>query len=321
MSGAPAGAAPLLVAEAARIAVDGAVAIDRLDCEAHGGLLVVAGDADAFVAAISGAPLGLVDSAQKAQAGEVGPLSGFARVVSGSLRVAGHEAGSPSLVATIGYAPLDPPVTHDQTAGDYASASLRLALARSTKITRALIDRKLAWIFERTGVTGGPKRRFGTYSLPEKRAFFVGLAAAADVEVLVADRPLAGLDGQAAAFVLAALERAGGGRRAIVRVTSLTPGTAEGDFARRADQVAVFSAGGLGFFGPLGARPAGERLYRVTVRSGAEALRAALGEAGLQLEGGPAHFTLALPAGRRPVEVLRAAAQARATVVEVTPLM
>ncbi len=321
MSGLPAGAAPLLVAEAARIAVDDAVAIDRVDCESRGGLLVVAGDADAFIAAISGAPLGLVESVEKARAGEIAPLSGYARVTSGSLRVAGHDAGSPALAAALGYAPLDPPTTHDQTAGDYASASLRLALARTTRITRALVDRKLAWIFERTGITGGPKRRFGTFSLPEKRAFFLALAAAGDAEVLLADRPLAGLDGQAGAFVLGALERAGGGRRAIVRVTSLTPGTAEGDFARRADHVAVFSAGGLAFFGPLGARPHGERLYRLTVRSGADALRAALGEAGLRLEGGPSHFTLALPAGRRPVEVLRAAARARATVVEVAPLM
>ena len=316
-----AGTAPLLVAEGARVAVDAAVAIDGLDCVAHGGLLVIAGDADAFVAAVSGTPLGLAESAQRALGGEIVPLAGYASVVSGSLRVAGHAAGSPQLAAALGYAPLDPPVQHDQTAGDYASASLRLALARHTKVTRALVDRKLAWIFERSGVTGGPKRRFGTYALPEKRAFFLGLAAAADAEVLLADRPLSGLDGQAAAFVLAALERAGGGRRAIVRVTSLTPGTAEGDFARRADQVAVFSGGGLGFFGPLGARPAGERLYRVTVRTGAEALQRALGEAGLRLEGGPSHFTIALPAGRRPLEVLRAAAATRATVVEVTPLM
>lgn len=315
------GVPSLLLAQGARIAVDGAVAIDAIDCESQGNLLVVSGEADAFVAALSGVPLGSADSVERARAGEIAPLSGHARLVSGVLRVAGHDVGSPKLHAAVAYAPLDPPTMPDQAAGDYASASLRLALAHTSRPTRAAVDRKIGWIFERTGIQGGPKRRFGSFSIPERRAFFLGLAAAAGAEVLLADRPLAGLEGQAAAFVLGSLERVAGGRRAIVRVTVLAPGTPEGDFARRADHVAVFSGSSLTFFGPIGSRPEGERLYRITVRSGAEALRGALAEAGLELCGGPSRFTLALPRGRRPAEVLRAAAAVRATVVEVIPLM
>jgi hypothetical protein len=315
-------AAPLLSASAARVVVDGAVALDALELVTRGDLLVVAGDADPFFGLLSGMPLNAAEVAERARTGgELMELSGNARVASGAVSVAGRDVASGAHHAVVGFAPLDPPTVHDRHIGDYARESIRLALARTARPSRADVERRIAWALERGAISGGPKRRIGTLALPERRGFLVALAMAAGAEVLLADRPLLGLDGQAAAFVLGVLERVGAGRRTIMRVASLAPGTAEGDLARRATDVAVFAGSSLAFFGPIGARPAGERVYQVTVRSGGDALRAALAEGGLELGGGPVRYSLALPEGRRPAEILRAAASVRASVVEIIPLM
>jgi len=111
------------------------------------------------------------------------------------------------------------------------------------------------------------------------------------------------------------------GRRAVVRVSQVAAGTAEGDLARRAGDCLTLAGGAQVFFGPLAAHARGERVYQVAVRAGGDTLRAALADRGLVSQGGDDRFSVVLAAGRHPSEILRAAAAVRASVVEITPLM
>src|SRR5699024_3666922 len=100
------GPVPLLAASEARIAVDGVTAIDRLTLATEGDHVLVAGDTRALFAAITGVPL--ADPA--APEGDDGALPGEAFVVAGTLSVAGHSVAERAHLATIGAAPLDPPL-------------------------------------------------------------------------------------------------------------------------------------------------------------------------------------------------------------------
>lgn len=314
-------AAPLVVARALRVAASGSVVLDAVDLETRGGLLVLAGDAGTLVSVLSGLPANVAEATERARLGEIIPLAEPLRVASGSLSVMGKDVAAGAHHGVLGFAPLDPPIEHDRTVGDRLEASVRLALARRGRASRADVTREMEEALGRAGIGGGLKRRMGTLALPERRTLELAIAASGGAEVVLVDRPLEGLEGQAAAFVLAALERAMQGRRAIVRVGVTAPGSPDGDLARRATDCAVFAGQALAFFGRLGDRPAGERVVRVTVRRGGEALCGALAEAGLVVTGGPERLSIALPEGRSPAEILRVAAAVRASVVEMVPVM
>ena len=66
---------------------------------------------------------------------------------------------------------------------------------------------------------------------------------------------------------------------------------------------------------------AGARCYELTVVAGADALREALARRGVELNGGPQHFSVTLPGELGPSDVLAAAASARASVVGCLPLI
>jgi ABC-2 type transport system ATP-binding protein len=157
-------------------------------------------------------------------------------------------------------------------------------------------------------------------SLPERRALPFAAALARDVAVVVADEPLAGLEGPAAAFVLAALAAATAGRAAIVSVRAPTAGSPEGTVALGATDVCVLAGGEVAFAGPPGTIPAGARLWGLTVRANGPALVAELARRGVRLQGGPLRFSATLPEGCSSREIVAAAVSARAPVVELVPL-
>jgi hypothetical protein len=107
----------------------------------------------------------------------------------------------------------------------------------------------------------------------------------------------------------------------LVSVTRLDPAAPEGPLVRSATDLAVFARGELALFGTPEEIVRGARVFRITVRSNAEALRVALEERGCTLSGGPMRFAVTLPQPIEPTEILRAAAAARAGVVEMVPLM
>ncbi len=166
---------------------------------------------------------------------------------------------------------------------------------------------------------GAARRTIATMAIPERRALPFAAALARGVQVVVADEPLAGLEGPAAAFVLGAIGAATQGRSAILGARSPTPGSPEGVLLDHASDLLVLAGGELAFAGPPSAIPSGAQLWGLTVRANARELGAELERRGIALRGGPLRFSATLPEGATSREVVAAAVAARAPVVELVP--
>ncbi|MFO0760418.1 MAG: ABC transporter ATP-binding protein [Byssovorax sp.] len=322
-------AEPLLVADQARIAVDGAVAIDRLTLATRGDRVLFAGDAGALFAAVTQVPLsariGALAASPTARPLPRGPREdedaplGEASVVAGSLRLAGHEVSEDRHLAVMGAAPLDPPIPARWTAEEYLRWGARLGGATARQ-ARELAPAVLA----RMGLGASRAKLGSALSLPERRALVLAQAVVLSPEVLVAEAPLEGLEGAAAAFVMQAIGRASEGRRVLLSAARLDPGSAEGALAREASQVLVMAGGALALEGTPAELFSGATVVSLTVTRNADALRAELGARGLDLRGGAqggARFSVILPAGMGTRELLLAAQTARAAVIEMVPLI
>ena len=121
--------------------------------------------------------------------------------------------------------------------------------------------------------------------------------------------------------MLQAVAAASEGRRAAISVTRLDAGSAEGVLARGASHLVVLAGGEVALEGPPGELFAGARVFALTVRSNAGALRAELSARGIDLRGGPVRCSASLPAGLGSRDLLAAARAARAAVVEMVPVI
>lgn len=303
---------PLLAATDARVAVDGVTALDRLTLETRGDHVLLAGDTRALFAAITGVPL--ADPA--AEPGEEGELPGEAYVVAGTLALAGRSVGERAHLAAMGAAPHDPPLPPRWTAEEYVTWSAQVA-GTPKGTARELAQAALA----RLGLGALRRKRADALARHERRALVLAAAVVTGPEVLVAEAPLAGLEGAAAAFVMHALWCASEGRRVLMSATRLDGASAEGSLARGASHLVVLAGGEVAVEGPPGELFATARVLSVTVRGDAEALRAELAARGIELRGGPVRFSASLPAGVTPREVLAAAVTVRAAVVELVPVL
>jgi len=307
----------LFEAHEARVAVDGVVAVDRLSLVTAGDRVVLAGDAGALLAAITGAPRVAGGGARVAVGGMDGAaLPGEASVVAGTLLLAGKSVAEGAHVRSMGAAPLDPPLPPRWTAEAYVTWSARLGGA-SRGEARALAAAALA----RVGLASARRKAAGALSPSERRALGLAQAIVLGPEVLVAEAPLSGLEGDPATFVRDALAAAAEGRRALLSAARIDAGSPEGALAQTASHVVVLVGGEVAAEGPPGEVFGAARTYALTVRSNAEPLRAALAARGISLSGGPLRFSAALPAGAGTGEILEAARAARAAVVEMVPMM
>jgi ABC-2 type transport system ATP-binding protein len=301
----------VIAAHSARVAVDDVVAIDALTITSRGDRVLFVGDVTALFAVLTGVPL-----AARAGARDPGAPAGDARIVAGALLVAGCDVARGAHLAITGAAPLDPPLPPAWTVERYITWSARLAGAPSP-LAKQLVGPAL----EKVGLGTSRDRPLRTLALPERRALLLASAAVMSPAVLIAEAPLAGLDGAAAAFVMSAVARVSEGRATILSATRFDPGTAEGALARAATDVFVVSGGAVILDGTAADVFAGARIYTLTVRTNPEALRAELLSRGIELRGGPLRFSAALPAGATTREILAAASAARASIVELTPLL
>lgn len=233
--------ATLLVARAARIAVDDVVAIPELTLETRGNRLVVAGHASPLLCALTGIAEGVGAAAQDAAVlGEITRTPGAARATSGELQLAGHDVVTRAHLAVVGAAPLDPPLPPDWTVEAYVLETARLGLvAREGRVSRLEIMRRATDALARLGLAGARKKPIKSLHPAERRVLVLASAVASGPSVLVADRPLSGLEGQSAMFVHGALEAAASDRPAVISVAQVAPGTAEGSFARTATDLAA----------------------------------------------------------------------------------
>jgi ABC-2 type transport system ATP-binding protein len=306
---------PLLVAEEARIAVDGVVAIDRLTLVAPGDRVVLAGAPGALLAALTGVPRSAAGGARTAR-GEGEALPGEASVVAGSLHLAGRSVAEGAHVAVMGAAPLDPPLPARWTVEEYVVWSARIAGVTS----RAARDLAAAAL-GRVGLGAARRRSLGALSAPERRAVVLSAAVVTSPEVLVAEAPLGGLEGAAAALVQSALAGATEGRRAVLSVARLDPGTPEGALARAASYLVVLAGGDAALEGPPDELFSGAKIVSLTVLRNAASFQAELAARGIALRGGPVRFAASLPPGATTREILAAAQAARAAVIEMVPVI
>jgi ABC-2 type transport system ATP-binding protein len=302
---------PVLEAHAARITVDDVVAVDALTITSRGARVLFVGDATALFAVLTGVPL-----AARVGAHDPGVPAGDARVVAGTLLVAGRDVARGAHVAIVGSAPLDPPLPVAWTVDQYVTWSARLAGA-PPPLAKQLAGSALA----KVGLGTSRDRMVRVLALPERRALLLASAVVMSPTVIIAEAPLAGLEGTAAAFVMNAVARVTEGRASILSATRFDPGTAEGALARAATDVLVVSGGAVILDGSAAEVFAGARIYTLTVRTNPEPLRAELLARGIELRGGPLRFSAALPPGASTHEILAAAAAARASIVELIPLL
>lgn len=304
--------APLFEARSLRVAIDGAVAIEHTDLITRGSRLALVGDVASLMSLLTNVPLGSANDEADVSADP----SGVATVAAGSLRVAGTDVEGGLHLARSGVAPRDPPLPSDLLAQDYVAWSGRLA-----GLSKGLATGRASDALDRVGLQKHKKRNIAALGLPERRALLLAAAMVNGPEVLIADAPLAGLEGAAAAFVLAALAAACDGRASITSLTRMTPATPEGQIAASSTDVAFFSRGELMLSGRPTQLATGARLFGLTVRSNADALKTELDTLGIQLTGGPLRFAAHLPEGRGTGDILAAASAARAAVVELLALM
>ncbi|HTJ81752.1 MAG TPA: hypothetical protein VL400_08495 [Polyangiaceae bacterium] len=319
----PAGdAAPaLLVASRARVTIDDVVALEAFDLDARGSRLVLVGDASPLMALAGAYPLGLAYGAALAAQGEPSSVAGRARLASGTMTLLGRDVGARAHVDLVGAAPFEPPLPADVTLVDWLFDAARLALGSMGKTSRAEVRARVSEVVARAQLGGLARAKLATLPRAARRALILAQAALARPAVVVAELPLAGLEASEAAPVLAAFEALFAETASIVSVGRLDAAGPEHGFIRRADHVAAFTRAELAYFGPPEGLTSRGRLYRVTVVANAAALRDALRAEGLVLDGGPERFSLALPEGKGPTDVLVLASQARASVVEIVPVM
>jgi ABC-2 type transport system ATP-binding protein len=319
---------PLLLAEETRIAVDGVVVVDRLSLLTTGDHVLFAGDPSALFAALSGVPLSSRRGARPVLTGKAAraanahlddldeELPGEAYVVAGALHLAGRNVAEGAHVAIMGAAPLDPPLPPGWTAEEYVAWGARLAGAR-----RGVAVDLAAQALARTGLLPARKRLTSVLSQAERRALVLAQAIVTAPEVLIAESPLAGLEGAAATFVLDALVQATEGRRAVFSVTRIDPSSPEGRLARASSHVVVLAGGDIALEGTPSELFSGVRVYSITVHKNAEQLRAELASRGIPLRGGPHRFSIELPVGGTTRDIIAAAHTARAAIVEMVPLI
>jgi ABC-type multidrug transport system ATPase subunit len=300
---------PVLEAADARIGVDGLVIVDRLSLVTRGGRVVLSGDVNPLFALLMGTP------SRTASRAEEGTTTA-PYLAQGMLRLVGEDVARGAHVSVSGAASLDPATPAGWTATDYVEWGARLA-----GIPRRDAMELAQHTLRRLGLDATRRKALVSLSVAERRAVVLAQAVVSDPRVLVAEAPLSGLTGAAAAFVLQALVSASEERAALVSVTRLSASSAEGALARAASHLVVLAAGEVAVEGLPAELFRGSGIYALTVRSNVEPFRNELAARGISLQGGPTRFSATLVPGRASAEILAAAGVAKAAVVEMVPVI
>jgi ABC-2 type transport system ATP-binding protein len=297
--------APLIEAAGARIAIAGATAVPALDLVTRGARVLLLGAARPLVAALTGV---------WATEGDDEPST--VAVVGGSLRLFGADVASGAHRALAGAAPLDPPLPPRWSVMEYVTWAARLS-GRSRREGAVLAEAALA----RMALAGSSRRRLATLARVERRALVLAAAIALDPPAIVVEDPFDGLEAAEAPLMLGGLGRALEGRAAVISTSCVRLTHPSVEVARGATDVCLFRDGALVLHADVAALLGESRVFELTLGRNAERLRAAAGDNGWHIEGGPTHYALRLPKDLGPTDVLRAAAAAGAAVLRCVPLV
>jgi ABC-2 type transport system ATP-binding protein len=286
--------APLLAARGLRVDVDGAVALEGATFETRGSSVAIVGDGS----------------------GLLGAMAGSADVRSGSLTLLGLDVARRLHIgpATIGIAPLDPPLPPKWTAREYLVWGARLA-----GIDRSSAEQRAVATMGELGLQKIAAVHAGALAQADRRALVIAQAVVAGPAVLLAAGPLSGLSGQDAAYVAAVLETATQGRKWIASLSNLYAGSEENVLAGRADDLLVFASGRLVRQGKLQKIEDGTVGYTLMLRGRVAEFRDALRSKGVELSGGPQRFFVELPPNMKAQELVLLSAEVGAPLVELVP--
>ncbi|MBI5537837.1 MAG: hypothetical protein HY898_34245 [Deltaproteobacteria bacterium] len=274
----------------ARIDVEGAAACDQLALRAAGRRLVLAGAPSAAIAAA---------------------ISSRGTVVSGSLLINGKDVAQGAHFGHVGIAALDLPLPHRDSILAYVTVSFRLAGLSRTEAAAAAHA-----AMDDLGLRALETRKAPTLSLAERRAAVIAQAMLPGASVLFAEAPLAGLETQAARYVLNVLGQACKSRSVIATALRSDPSSPERELLLGADCVALLSDSGTSWIGQPDALLKGVRLYAIVVRGNEPAFVERAVAAGVEVRGDPPRMIVCLPEGATTRVLLDAARESDTTLLE-----
>lgn len=294
--------APLLSARGVSIAIGPAAVVHDLELVTRGGSLLLVGDTSGMIAVLEAAD-------------DADPMEG-ARVTMGELRLLGRDVTRGEHHAIAGFVPLDPPMPSDWTVAELVSWHARLSGLPKREASSATMA-----ALETIRAASLAKRKLGAMPPLERRVAVLAAAIVSQPEALVLQDPFSGLDASSAAELSAILPLATRGRATVIALPELDPMGPSSELAAAASDACVLRAGRLLVHAAPEALHDGARVYELTVRKNAEALRTALAERDIELSGGPVFFAVQLPAGETANLLLEAAARAAAPVTRCVPVL
>lgn len=297
----------MLTARGARIEVDGAIAVPELELETRGDRVLLVGATGPLVTAIAGT---------RQHAGEMTHAPVTARIVRGDLAVLERSVKSGAHRNVCGIALSDPPLPWRWTVKEYLRWAARLdgAKRRQASLLVESVSTTLA-------LGSLLRSRLRALSLLERRVLALASAIVSQPAAVLIDDPFSGLEAREAARYMGALARGVLGRAAIINLPRLRLTDPSGELAKSATDIILMQGGRVVVHDEASTLLAHGRLYELTVLHGAEALRASLAQIGVDLVGGPHHFSVVLDGDHGPSTVLAAAARARVPVTRCLPLI
>jgi ABC-2 type transport system ATP-binding protein len=286
----PSVTAPLLELLQTRIDVEGVPVVDGLSLTATGDRLIVLGGAQALFEAASGV-----------------------RTPShGDVRVRGVPARRAARVGSMAGAPVAPPFPPKWTARDYVRWSARIS-GHGKQDAAALAEQAIT----RLKMTAFAADTLSNASVHARRAVTIAAALATGANAIFLEEPLLGLPEEAgrhfARIVLRALE----GRSWVVFAARLP---LESPFAMDADEAAIVSDRGILAQGAPAELAARERAYAVRVLGKVADFARLATARGARVSGSGNDLTVDLGDELKVSDLLRAASEAEATVLELEPL-
>lgn len=273
-----------------RIDVDGAAACDQLALQAEGKRLVLVGAPSAAIAAA---------------------ISSRGRVVAGSLLINGKDVSEGAHFGHVGIAARDLPLPHRDSVLAYVTVSFRLA-GLSRKEAAAAAHAAM----EDLGLRPLETRRAPTLSPAERRAAIIAQAMLPGASVLFAEAPLAGLETQAARYVLEVLGQVCRTRSVIATAVRSDPSSPERELLLGADCAVLLSDSGSSWIGEPEALLEGARLFAIVVRGNESLFVERIKAAGVEIRGLPPRMVVRLPDGATTRVLLDAARESDTTLLE-----
>ena len=237
-----------------------------------------------------------------------------ARVPShGEILARGVDARKAARGGLLAGAPCDPPLPPRWTVREYVTWSARIAPATGRATRAALADQAIIGL----KMVAIAEQRLAKVAVQTRRATSIAAALATGAEIIVLEEPVAGLPDDTARhfarLVLRALDK-----RAWAVFAARLP--LESPFAMDADEAAVVSGSTIVAQGAPAELAAKERAYAVRLVGRVEQFARLAEERGARVTGSGPERTVDLGKSLKVSDLLRAAADAKATVLELRPL-